>query len=156
MLKKIFKEVGRFILVAFLLCVYIIFCSWFESFSFMQKFLFKINFNTYLLLISVIPISTALQLWKKSKMWLIDLIIVILTLFALHFIAEEKESQITPQCKVDKDCPQPWCMNECGSVCESGRCIDVYCKTHGRIDEHFECICNEGWTGRFCEKEIRK
>ena len=153
MLKKIFKEVGRFILVAFLLCVYIIFCSWLESLSFIGKFVSKINSYTYLLLISVIPISTALQLWKKSKMWLIDLIIIILAIFTLHFIAEKKESKIVSECTVDTDCPLLDCGNECGNICNSGHCTYVECAEHGTLQDWI-CVCNEGWTGRYCERKI--
>ena len=160
MLKKIFKEIGRFILVVFLYSLYNILCIWLiESFSFIERALLKVDFNGYLLLISIIPILITLCLFKKSKGWFVDLIAIILILLTLHFIVEEKESKKYTEplkCKVDTDCPQPRCMAECGSVCKSGRCIGVSCKTHGKLNENFECICNEGWTGRFCEKEIIK
>ena len=66
MLEKIFKEIGRFVLVGILYCLYCIVCLCFE-------------FNNLLpIILILIPILIALCLWKRSKMWLIDLIMIII------------------------------------------------------------------------------
>lgn len=86
MLKKIFKEIGRFILVGISYWLYFVFCLWLESFTFTEKLVSVIGINVYLLLtLIVIPILIALCFWKKSKIWLIDLIGIILLWYAYFY-----------------------------------------------------------------------
>ena len=87
MLTKILKEIGRFVLVVFLYYLYFIFSLWLESFTFTEKLVSAIGINVYLLItLIVIPILIALCFWKKSKIWLIDLIGIILLWYAYLYV----------------------------------------------------------------------
>ena len=68
MLKKIFKEIGRFALVATLYSLYCIAGLWLRSLFVFDEIIGLIIF----------PILVALCFWKYSRMWLVDLIIIIL------------------------------------------------------------------------------
>ena len=69
---------------------------------------------------------------------------------------EKKISGTSGFCREEMDCPQPKCI-DCRTLCINNKCTPVRCDKHGHYDlSKHKCICNPGYTGRFCEQKITR
>ena len=72
-----------------------------------------------------------------------------------NYCEQEVPKKPKDYCENDQDCPVLRCANKCGLICRENRCVKVQCEDHGYLDSHImKCVCNPGWTGRYCEQQI--
>ena len=87
--------------------------------------------------------------FKFGKIKLIILLVLITTITIIPYFM----LKIGILCLADDDCIGIKCI-DCGNICVNHVCTLVQCKDHGTFEFEKGCICNEGWTGRYCEKRI--
>lgn len=80
-------------------------------------------------------------------------IIILIIFILLSIFSYYSYLKFNGFCWSNDDCVRLKCGNVCANLCIQHKCTEVKCEDHGTL-EGVGCVCDEGWTGRYCERKI--